>query len=66
MFRQARQFGPGWNDIKTRPKHPAYCTDSRSINARLFHRQAVWTKPLFQNRDVRLSLLRGCNNGSPT
>ena len=39
--------------------------DSRSINARLLHRQSIWTKPLFQNRDVRLSPLRGRKNESP-
>ena len=43
-----------------------YCTDSRSSNARLLHRQSIWTKPLSQNRDVRLSPLRGRNNRSPT
>ena len=29
-----------------------YCTDSRPINAWLLHRQLIWIKPLFQNRDV--------------
>ena len=43
-----------------------YCTDSQSINALVLHRQSIWTKPLFQNRFVRLSLLHGWYNESPT